>query len=136
MGSFKGGLALVAAGVIQGWPFYPGQFLRAGIDRIHLEDLLPVCCVRCTVQVCVMRPDGKGGQVEAVVLGRGQFVGERAVINNKLRSADCVARGSVQVVVMKKRDFMDLDNPLLTWMMDYDAVSTCLRVSGQGASGW
>lgn len=50
-----------------------------------------------------MRPDGKGGQVEAVVLGRGQFVGERAVINNKLRSADCIARGTVQVVVMKKR---------------------------------
>ena len=77
-----------------------------------------------------MRPDGKGGQIEAVVLGRGQFVGERAVINNKLRSADCVARGTVQVVVMKKRDFMDLDNPLLAWMLDYDAVSTCLRVGG------
>lgn len=27
------------------------------------------------------------------------------------------------------RDFMDLDNPLLAWMLDYDAVSTCLRVS-------
>ena len=74
-----------------------------------------------------MRPDGKGGQVEAVVLGRGQFVGERAVINNKLRSADCIAKGLVKVVVMKKRDFMDLDNPLLAWMMDYDAVSACLR---------
>ncbi|GAX83981.1 hypothetical protein CEUSTIGMA_g11406.t1 [Chlamydomonas eustigma] len=78
-------------------------------------------------KVAVMRPDGKGGLVEAVVLGRGQFVGERAVINNKLRSADCVARGTVQVVVMKKRDFMDLDNPLMAWMLDYDAVSACLR---------
>lgn len=78
-------------------------------------------------KVRVMRPDGKGGQIEAVVLGRGQFVGERAVINNKLRSADCVAKGMVKVVVMKKKDFMDLDNPLLAWMMDYDAVSTCLR---------
>ena len=55
------------------------------------------------LQVCVLRPDGQGGQIEAVVLGRGQFVGERAVINNKLRSADCIARGTVQVVVMKKR---------------------------------
>lgn len=25
-----------------------------------------------------------------------------------------------QVVVMRKRDFMDLDNPLLAWMLDYD----------------
>jgi hypothetical protein len=45
----------------------------------------------------VFRPDGNGGRVEVVVLGRGQFVGERAVINDKLRSADCVAQGQVQV---------------------------------------
>ncbi len=148
-----------------------------------------------------MRPDGNGGRVEALVLGRGQFVGERAVINNRLRSADCVAQGTVQVrihthshpsacrltlccqahshqcrhilthascalgalmararsnqqvflqiyvcvrvrayarvapcvprvlqvVVMRKRDFMELDNPLLAWMLDYDAVTACLR---------
>jgi len=78
-------------------------------------------------KVRVLRPDGKGGSMEVVKLGRGQFVGERAVINNKLRSADCVAQGEVTVVVLKKRDFMDLDNPLLAWMMDYDVVSTCLR---------
>jgi len=78
-------------------------------------------------KVRVMRPDGNGGRIEAAVLGRGQFVGERAVINDRLRSADCVAQGTVQVVVMKKRDFMDLDNPLLAWMLDYDAVATCLR---------
>jgi len=78
-------------------------------------------------KVRVLRPDGKGGRIEVVQLGRGQFVGERAVINDRLRSADCVAQGTVQVVVMRKRDFMDLDNPLLAWMLDYDAVSACLR---------
>eukprot|EP00199_Chlamydomonas_sp_CCMP681_P000070 CAMPEP_0119102536 /NCGR_PEP_ID=MMETSP1180-20130426/1251_1 /TAXON_ID=3052 ORGANISM="Chlamydomonas cf sp, Strain CCMP681" /NCGR_SAMPLE_ID=MMETSP1180 /ASSEMBLY_ACC=CAM_ASM_000741 /LENGTH=1028 /DNA_ID=CAMNT_0007086843 /DNA_START=136 /DNA_END=3222 /DNA_ORIENTATION=+ len=78
-------------------------------------------------KVLVLRPDGNGGRVPAVVLGRGQFVGERAVINDRLRSADCVAQGTVQVVVMRKRDFMDLDNPLLAWMLDYDAISACLR---------
>jgi len=78
-------------------------------------------------KVRVLRPDGQGGMIEAVVLGRGQFVGERAVINDRLRSADCVAQGTVQVVVMRKRDFMDLDNPLLAWMLDYDAVSACMR---------
>ncbi|GLC48322.1 hypothetical protein PLESTB_000083500 [Pleodorina starrii] len=78
-------------------------------------------------KVRVFRPDGKGGNVEVAVLGRGQFVGERAVINDKLRSADCVAQGQVQVVVLKKREFMDLDNPLLAWMLDYDAVSAVIR---------
>lgn len=32
-----------------------------------------------------------------------------------------------QVVVLKKRDFLDLDNPLLAWMLDYDAVNAVLR---------
>lgn len=72
-------------------------------------------------------PDAKGGRIEVAILGRGQFVGERSVINDKLRSADCVAQGKVQVVVLKKRDFLDLDNPLLAWMLDYDAVSAVLK---------
>jgi hypothetical protein len=31
------------------------------------------------------------------------------------------------VVVLRKRDFLDLDNPLLAWMLDYDAVSAVLK---------
>jgi CRP-like cAMP-binding protein len=49
------------------------------------------------LQVRVLVPDAKGGRIEVAVLGRGQFVGERSVINDKLRSADCVAQGRVQV---------------------------------------
>lgn len=79
------------------------------------------------LQVRVLVPDSKGGRLEVAILGRGQFVGERSVINDKLRSADCVAQGKVQVVVLKKRDFLDLDNPLLAWMLDYDAVSAVLK---------
>lgn len=30
---------------------------------------------------------------------------------------------------MSKRDFQDLDNPLLAWMIDYDAVATVLKAS-------
>lgn len=33
----------------------------------------------------------------------------------------------LQVVVLRKRDFLDLDNPLLAWMLDYDAVSAVLK---------
>ena len=87
-------------------------------------------------------PGKDGSRLDVAVLGRGQFVGERSLINDRLRSADCVAQGTVQVVVMKKKDFMDLDNPLLTWMLDYDAVATVLKVGmkvwGCGAAhvGW
>jgi CRP-like cAMP-binding protein len=85
--------------------------------------------------------DGGKGRLEVAVLGRGQFVGERSVINDKLRSADCVAEGDVQVVVLKKRDFIDLDNPLLAWMLDYDAVRYCaccviVSVCGCLSFGW
>jgi CRP-like cAMP-binding protein len=41
--------------------------------------------------------------VQVLVLGRGQFVGERAVINDRLRTADCVAEGDVEAVVLKKK---------------------------------
>jgi hypothetical protein len=37
------------------------------------------------------------------------------------------AAACVQVVVLRKRDFLDLDNPLLAWMLDYDAVSAVLK---------
>eukprot|EP00955_Chlamydomonas_euryale_P051202 354799-Chlamydomonas_euryale.AAC.2 len=79
-------------------------------------------------KVRVLRPDGiGGGRVPAAVLRRGQFVGERAVINDRLRSADCVADGRVVVVVLRKADFVDLANPMLAWVIDYDVLSTVLR---------
>lgn len=30
---------------------------------------------------------------------------------------------------MSKKEFQDLENPLLAWMIDYDAVATVLKVS-------
>ncbi len=53
----------------------------------------------------------------------------------KLRTADCIARGDVDVVVMSKRDFQDLDNPLLAWMIDYDAVAAVLKASSSSPVG-
>lgn len=41
--------------------------------------------------------DDPEARKEVAVLGRGQFVGERSVINDRLRSADCVAQGKVLV---------------------------------------
>eukprot|EP00803_Ostreobium_quekettii_P004992 evm.model.scf_3495.1 EVM.evm.TU.scf_3495.1 scf_3495:2198-3749(-) len=79
-------------------------------------------------KVRVLRATDGGEQIEVAVLGRGQFVGERTLITGKLRSADCVAQGQVTVVVIAKKDFWDLDNPLLAWMLDYDAVTCVLKV--------
>lgn len=63
-----------------------------------------------SLQVRVLVPDAKGGRIEVAVLGRGQFVGERSVINDKLRSADCVAQGRVQVRNAVSR-------PLSVWLV-------------------
>ena len=60
-------------------------------------------------------------------------MGERTLVTGKLRSADCMAATKVHVVVMNKKDFLALDNPLLSWMLDYDAVATVLKV-GVGTS--
>lgn len=38
-----------------------------------------------------------------------------------------IMHACTQVVVLRKRDFLDLDNPLLAWMLDYDAVSAVLK---------
>ncbi|GMH33287.1 hypothetical protein BSKO_01121 [Bryopsis sp. KO-2023] len=79
-------------------------------------------------KVRVLRPGDNGGEkIEVACIGRGQFVGERTLVTGKLRSADCVASGEVQVVVINKKDFWDMDNPLLAWMLDYDAVTCALK---------
>lgn len=80
-------------------------------------------------KVRVLRPGNIDGErVEVACLGRGQFIGERTLVTGKLRSADCEACGEVRVVVINKKDFWALDNPLLAWMLDYDAVTCVLKV--------
>ena len=95
----------------------------------HASNLrLTVCVPHVRLQVKVTQPDAKGCQAVACVLGRGQVVGERVMVNNQLRCAGSVAQGSVQVVVLKKRDCVKLCDPLVSSMLSYDAVAMCLRV--------
>lgn len=50
------------------------------------------------------------------------------MINDKqVRSADCIAQGRVQVVVMQKKDIADLDNPTIAMMFDYDAMAAVIK---------
>ena len=112
------------------------------------------------VKVCVPK-HVSGEEIDLARLGRGHFVGERTLITNKLRTADCVAVGQVkvhsncsrfidtveadsapvppsmlshiadhllfQVLVMYKKDFLQLDSPLLGWMRDYEAMASVLK---------
>ena len=69
----------------------------------------------------------KAGAKELSTLGRGKFVGERTLVTGKLRSADCVARTRVTAIVMQKREFLEVDNPMLDWMIPYDAARAVLK---------
>lgn len=68
----------------------------------------------------------KIGDKELATLGRGKFVGERTLVTGKLRSASCVAHTRVTAIVMKKKEFLDVSNPMLDWMIPYDAARAVL----------
>lgn len=61
------------------------------------------------------------------VLGAGKLIGQRAVMTNKTRTADCVAVGAVKVLCIAAADFGKLNNPILEWVMDSEALLTVLR---------
>lgn len=69
----------------------------------------------------------KIGDKELSTLGRGKFVGERTLVTGKLRSASCVAKTRVTAIVMQKREFLEVNNPMLDWMIPYDAARAVLK---------
>ena len=71
----------------------------------------------------------KVGDKELATLSRGKFVGERTLVTGKLRSASCMARTRVTAIVMQKRDFLDVNNPMVDWMIPYDAMRAVLKES-------
>ena len=73
----------------------------------------------------------KIGDKELSTLGRGKFVGERTLVTGKLRSASCVAKTQVTAIVMQKREFLEVNNPMLDWMIPYDAARAVLRDAPQ-----
>jgi hypothetical protein len=69
----------------------------------------------------------KIGDQELSTFGRGKFVGERTLVTGKLRSASCIAQTRVTAIVMQKREFLEVHNPMLDWMIPYDAASAVLK---------
>lgn len=58
----------------------------------------------------------------------GKLIGQRAVMTNKTRSASCVAKGSVEVLKIAAKHFANINNPVLEWVMDSEAVLAVLRI--------
>jgi Cyclic nucleotide-binding domain len=84
--------------------------------------------VTCAVRACRYGTVVvKVGEKELSTLGRGKFVGERTLVTGKLRSASCIAKTRVTAIVMQKREFLEVDNPMLDWMIPYDAARAVLK---------
>ena len=93
----------------------------------------------CCSQVCPGAGGGGGRGLGVCTLNLqvtslpAPNVSGRVACTGKLRSADCIAVDKVQCVVIHKKDFLEMDNPLLEWMLDYDAVAAVLKVC---LAGW
>ena len=78
-------------------------------------------------KVRVMRPNAGGNATHLAVLSRGKVIGQRTVITGRMRSADCIAEGPVDVVVATASAFAKIDTPLLTGWLDFEAVTTVIK---------
>lgn len=108
-----------------------------GAENVFAASHHPLCSFRgCSMHELHGKQQGlwcrygtvvvKIGDKELATLGRGKFVGERTLVTGKLRSASCVAQSRVTAIVMKKKEFLDVSNPVLDWMIPYDAARAVL----------
>ena len=64
------------------------------------------------------------------MLRRGQVVGQRTLISDGKRTASCIAVGDVRTLVFDNKMLIDLDNPALNELLDYDIVTSIFRAEG------
>ena len=78
--------------------------------------------------VRIVRPTLHGNNEEEVaMLRRGQVVGQRTLITDGKRTASCLAVGDVRTLVFDNKMLIDLDNPALNQLLDYDIVTSVFR---------
>ena len=80
-------------------------------------------------RVKVMRPGPGGEDKQVALLQRGQVVGQRTIVTGKVRSADCVADGSLTTLSIDAQHFKNIDNPVLQYMIDTDAIAAVSQCS-------
>ncbi len=80
--------------------------------------------------VVVTKPSGEGtGDTFLARMREGQLLGQRTVVTGQARTASCRAEGAVEVLSVSADLFGKLDNPILQWIIDCDAVTAVLRDS-------
>ena len=73
-------------------------------------------------RVSVQRPGENGQSMQLAVLGRGEIIGQRTLITGRVRTADCVAVGPVELLSILTEDFGEFSNPILTYVLDMDVI--------------
>ena len=81
-------------------------------------------------KVAIQKPSPTGRTMHLATATRGQLLGQRMVITGKMRSADCVAISNVDALAISARDFAMIDTPILSGWLDYDAITSVLKTTG------
>ena len=78
---------------------------RAGEVIFHREDVGQVLYVikEGKVNICLMSPEGQ--EISLVVLGKGDFFGELAILDGLPRSTDAIALERVECYTLQRSDF-------------------------------
>ena len=105
--------------------FQPGEFLvRQRLRMSECEDDVDLFVIRHGRVRVVTTAAG----IEASV-GRGHIVGQRTLVTGRLRAGDCIADGTVEVLSVPGKQFDSMQNPLMSCMLDYDAISEVMHAS-------
>lgn len=79
------------------------------------------------VRIVIPNLNGTGGE-EVARLRRGQVVGQRTLITKDgKRTATGIAAGDVRTIVFDNKMLIDLDNPALNELLDYDILTSVFR---------
>ena len=88
---------------------------RAGEVIFHREDVGQVLYVlkEGKVNICLMSPEGQA--ISLVVLGKGDFFGELAILDGQPRSTDAIALERVECYTVQRSDILNaiMKNPKL-----------------------
>lgn len=80
--------------------------------------------------VRIVRPEPQNGMREVAMLRRGQIFGQRSLIGDGQRTATCIAVGEVSSIVFGKDEMLEIDNPALNEILDYDLVRSVFETQG------
>src|SRR5436190_17544965 len=103
---------------------------RSGEVIFHRDDPGQILYVikEGKVKICLISPDGQ--EISLVVLGKGEYFGEFALLDGLPRSTDAVALEKVECYTLQRSDFLNaiLKNPKIAILV-LEALSKRLRTT-------